>query len=146
MEKCKGKSLLQEIKDKTHLCEKQAACICREILLALLYLHNQNICHRDIKADNVILHQENGQTHLKIIDFGIATNFTPAGMTGKEGSSFYMAPEIVGRIDAYSEKCDLWSLGILLYIVFTGYMPFASIFKSNVEKLILAGTIDQRPL
>lgn len=88
----------------------------------------------------------NGQTHLKIIDFGIATTFTRAGMTSKEGSSMYMAPEVVRGGAPYSEKCDLWSLGILLYVILTGYMPFMSKDVETVYKLILAGDIDLRPL
>ena len=58
----------------------------------------------------------------------------------------YMAPEIVRGQKPYSEKCDLWSLGILLYIILTGYMPFPNMDKPKVYKLILAGNVDQRPL
>jgi len=60
MEKCSGLCLLQEVKEKKNLGEKKSSSICREILLALLYMHKKNICHRDIKAENIICDDDNG--------------------------------------------------------------------------------------
>ena len=112
--------------------EKKAAYIMRQILSALNYLHSRGIVHRDIKPENILVennikkskvkHDED-EINIKIIDFG-ASNFIKSNqiLTLKIGSPYYIAPEVLNK--CYNEKCDIWSAGVVLYVMLTGNFPF----------------------
>jgi len=93
------------------------------MLLAVNYIHNHGIVHRDLKLEN-FLYEKQGSNHLKLIDFGFSKVWDPnIKMRVSCGTLSYVAPEVLKK--AYTSKCDLWSLGVVVFILLVGYMPFA---------------------
>lgn len=88
---------------------------------ALNHMHTQGVVHRDIKPENVML-AENGE--LKLIDFGLSKRQSKDSKELKTiaGTPYYMAPEV--QLGSYNSKCDTWSLGVMLYVFMSGYLPF----------------------
>ncbi|CAD8179385.1 unnamed protein product [Paramecium pentaurelia] len=118
-----GGELLERIKIMTCFTENVAANYIRQILLATLYCHEKNIVHRDLKPENVIFVNQDPNSQLKVIDFGTSRKFDKNKSMSKDiGTPFYVAPEVLNH--QYDEKCDLWSCGIILYVLLCGYPPF----------------------
>ena len=103
------------------LSEPIAAHFMRQILSGVAFCHSKNIVHRDIKPENLLLDKECGDSILKIIDFGTSSN-TGGRLTQKYGTAYYIAPEVLK--EDYDEKCDVWSCGVILYILLSGKPPF----------------------
>ena len=95
-----------------------------EMLSAVAFLHSRSICHRDLKLENWVL--ESGKdvwSPLKLIDFGLSTHYRAGErLTRVVGSSYYVAPEVLKK--SYTEACDLWSLGVIVYMLLSGAPPF----------------------
>jgi calcium-dependent protein kinase len=116
--------------------------IINQILEAVNYLHEMNIVHRDIKPENILLsNKTNVFSLLKLIDFGTAIEI-PKGKKLKKfiGTSYYVAPEVIDG--CYDKKCDVWSCGIILYILLAGYPPF----NGNTNKEIYHAIKNQKLL
>ncbi|KAK6180536.1 hypothetical protein SNE40_012672 [Patella caerulea] len=138
-EKMEGGTLLANIERRGHLTEREASLVIRDIAKALDFLHQKGIAHRDLKPENILCLKADEVTPVKICDFDLASGIplmtdqdadsvkTPELLT-PVGSAEYMAPEVVnawiGESFSYDKKCDLWSLGIILYITLCGYPPF----------------------
>eukprot|EP00825_Cyclidium_porcatum_P045113 TRINITY_DN6771_c0_g1_i3.p1 TRINITY_DN6771_c0_g1~~TRINITY_DN6771_c0_g1_i3.p1 ORF type:complete len:455 (+),score=106.20 TRINITY_DN6771_c0_g1_i3:263-1627(+) len=123
-EYCSGGELFERIKEISPFSEKVAATYMKQILSAISYCHINNICHRDLKPENILFDSKNSNSYLKVIDFGASTRFDPnSKLTKKIGTPFYIAPEILSN-QPYDEKCDVWSLGVIMYILLCGYPPF----------------------
>lgn len=126
MEECKGGEIFDRITERIesqHMySEKEAALIFRQIMSAISYCHNNGICHRDIKPENLLYLNEGPETNnpIKVIDFGLSQNKN--NLKTKCGSSYYVSPEIL--FGNYNEKCDIWSAGVILYIILSGEPPF----------------------
>ena len=99
---------------------------------AINYLHTKNIVHRDIKPENILFTKEGV---LKIADFGTSKFFYKNKMTATHGTPYYIAPEVLDG--SYDEKCDVWSVGVILYILLSGYPPFYG--NSDEEIMIKVG-------
>jgi calcium-dependent protein kinase len=127
---CTGGELFDKISKMGHFTEKMASSYMFEILSAVYYWHSNKIVHRDLKPENILLENENENAHLKIIDFGTSVTFDPKRkMKTVLGTPYYVAPDVLkGR---YNEKCDVWSMGVIMYILLCGYPPFPG--KSNEE-------------
>jgi len=112
----------------------------KQILLAVNYLHKRNICHRDIKAENIRFHEDDDDLQINLIDFGLSSHFRPTGkgMTGEVGTNLYMSPEMISK-SYYNTKSDMWSIGILFYIMLTGCLPFAFSGNSELREMIKSG-------
>jgi len=111
--------LFEQIIDAHHFSEKRAALIFRQILSAVNYLHHNFIVHRDLKSENIILEGD----IIKLVDFGTAQEFaSDQKMKGAYGTAYYMAPEVIEN--EYNEKCDVWSCGVILYMMLCGSPPF----------------------
>ena len=92
----------------------------------------KNIVHRDLKPENLLLNRDQKDPKITIIDFGTSGIFDPnQKMQQKYGTPYYIAPEVLNN--SYDEKCDLWSIGVILYILLCGYPPFNG---SNDEQII----------
>lgn len=141
-ELCKGGDLFEEIEKriahKMYFSEKSASYIMKEILLAINYCHSMGVCHRDLKPENILLDTGN---RIKLIDFGTAEAFDKAaGMRGLIGTLYYVAPEVAKEEGVYDEKCDIWSLGVILYLLLVGNVPFNGKTESQIFAKIRAGT------
>ncbi len=94
----------------------------RGILEAINYCHQTRICHRDIKPENILINEND---EIKIIDLGFAeiVSSSEKSLSGYKGTEAYMAPEII-KGDKYNEKCDIWSIGVVFYILLGFSLPF----------------------
>ncbi len=131
-EYCKGGELFYFIvkQESKHLSEGEAALIMRQGFSALKYLHDNNICHRDIKPENFLLYKDKKPDNIKLIDFGLAKKLSENEiMSNPNGTAYYIAPEVLKG--EYTVKCDVWSMGVVLYIMMCGRPPFKG--KSNPE-------------
>ena len=122
-ELCTGGELFDRIKELTRFTENQAAKYMLEIVSAVKHCHQHGIVHRDLKPENLLFENDSPEAKLKLIDFGTSQFFTKERkMRRLIGTYYYMAPEIFAG--EYDEKCDVWSLGIILYIMLCGHPPF----------------------
>lgn len=128
MELCEGGELFDRIVDSGFINESFASIVVKQVASALAYAHGRGIAHRDIKPENVVFCTKDKNDHrVKLIDWGLATSFTGGdSMTKAVGSMTYAAPEVIASQDrkVYTEACDLWSLGVLTYVMLCGKPPF----------------------
>merc|ERR1712137_138599 len=135
MELCVGGDPLRRIASTGHFTERQAAILMKQIFRGLQYMHALNICHRDLKPENFLLSHKSDieGTSLKIIDFGFAIKFEPEQfLKTKVGSAYYIAPQVL--TGQYTAACDLWSAGVVLYVMLCGSPPF----RGPTEPIILS--------
>mmetsp|Transcript_4428 Transcript_4428/g.9727 ORF Transcript_4428/g.9727 Transcript_4428/m.9727 type:complete len:776 (+) Transcript_4428:3-2330(+) len=141
MELCTGGELFDRIVDDGAFTEVQAASVLKQILRGLFHMHSKQVCHRDLKPENFLLtcKEPLDKVGIKIIDFGISHDFPAAGETlrSKVGSSYYVAPEVLQA--RYNESADMWSFGVITYIVLSGSPPFNGETDDEVEKKVAKG-------
>ncbi|KAF4671977.1 hypothetical protein FOL47_001064 [Perkinsus chesapeaki] len=125
MEYCRGKELYHRLvsKEDQHFSESVAAETTYQMLLPLKYLHAHNVVHRDIKLENYLYDSKDDDATLKLIDFGFSKIIDPTRRMHQScGSVAYVAPEVLEG--SYTNKCDLWSLGVIVYMLLSGSPPF----------------------
>ena len=121
-ELCEGGELFDKISELGSFSEHDAANIMFQLLSAVGYIHANHIVHRDLKPENILLDTKKGNI-IKIIDWGTARFFNSGKkMNHISGTPYYIAPEVLN--EKYDEKCDVWSCGVILYILLCGYPPF----------------------
>ena len=144
MEECYGGDLFSRISkriDSNYMYSEKEACeIIQQVLRAIEYCHNVGIVHRDLKPENLLyLHEGSEENNpIKIIDFGLSQSINLNKMlSSKVGTAYYVAPEILAG--KYTEKCDIWSAGVILYILLSGEPPFNGpsdrIIYSKIKKI-----------
>ncbi|OMJ87091.1 hypothetical protein SteCoe_11240 [Stentor coeruleus] len=123
MEYCEGGQLFEKIISLKKFNEQQAAQIMHQLLSAICYCHEKLVIHRDLKPENILLDDQNGDLTIKVADFGSSCFLDPLKMlNGCFGSAYYIAPEVLE--DEYNEKCDIWSCGVIMFILLTGKPPY----------------------
>jgi len=125
MELVKGKELFDKIVERGMYSEKDASNIIRQVVSAVEYLHDNGIAHRDLKPENLLSAGEGDEEIIKIADFGFSKSFGEEGekLMTSCGSPGYVAPEIL-TAESYDKSVDLWSVGVIIYILLSGYPPF----------------------
>lgn len=124
MEQMLGGELFDRIVAKSYYNEKEARDVCKILLEAVGYCHDNSVAHRDLKPENLLLVSQTDDYKVKIADFGFAKRvLRPNSLVTQCGTPGYVAPEILeGR--RYDTKADMWSVGVILYILLGGYPPF----------------------
>lgn len=131
MECMEGGELFQRIQDRQDnkdgpFTEREAAQVMHEICIAVKCLHGMNIAHRDLKPENLLYSKEGTQGVLKLTDFGFAKENLPnSDLRTPCYTPYYVAPEVLGP-EKYDKSCDIWSLGVIMYILLCGFPPFYS--------------------
>ncbi|XP_065199186.1 MAP kinase-activated protein kinase 2-like [Sycon ciliatum] len=126
MECMEGGELFTRIQEHSEhpFTEREAASVARQICAALSHLHHLNLAHRDLKPENLLYKSKARDSVLKLTDFGFAKEVTSKMQTPCY-TPYYVAPEVLGP-EKYDKSCDMWSLGVILYILLCGYPPFYS--------------------
>uniref|UniRef100_A0A0G4HDH8 Calmodulin n=1 Tax=Chromera velia CCMP2878 TaxID=1169474 RepID=A0A0G4HDH8_9ALVE len=125
MEHCSGRELYQRLDEKKVYKEADAAHVTFQMLEAVQYLHSHDVVHRDLKLENWLYEDEREDARLKLIDFGFSkiwNPFTSQRMHATCGSLAYVSPDTL--TGSYTNACDMWSLGVIVYMLLVGYPPF----------------------
>jgi len=144
LEYVQGGELFNLILERKSISEIDTRFIFWQLFSATKYLHDRNIVHRDLKPENVLIANKD-LLHVKITDFGLAVNIKRDKSLNTQCGTFnYVAPEILTPSDsrAYDSQCDLWSLGVILYVCLSGYPPFSESEGCSLKKQIIEGIYD----
>ncbi|WCJ20224.1 Calcium-dependent protein kinase [Euphorbia peplus] len=141
MELCAGGELFDRIIAKGHYSERDAAKICRDVVNVVHACHFMGVIHRDLKPENFLLSTREEDAMLKATDFGLSV-FIDEGKKYHNivGSAYYVAPEVLRR--NYGKEIDIWSAGVILYILLSGVPPFWAESEEGIFNAILQGDID----
>jgi len=138
-EKMSGGELFDRIVQKSYYNEKEARDVCKILFEAMRYCHSKKVAHRDLKPENLLLQSEHDDSNLKIADFGFAKRVTqPNSLKTQCGTPGYVAPEILEGIP-YDTQADMWSLGVIVYILLGGYPPFIEPNQRDLFRKIRKG-------
>ena len=140
-----GGELYDKISTANHLSEKVSRYIMKQLLSAIGFCHENGIIHRDLKPENILLESEEDAKkeyfNIKIIDFGTSDRLAKGRMCKEQiGTPFYIAPEVLSN--NYNEKCDLWSCGVILYIMLCGDPPFYGDTDNEIYASIKRGVVE----
>lgn len=138
MELCTGRELFERLAERRYYSEFDAARVAGQMLDAVSYLHSQNICHRDLKLENWLYDSPAKDSKLKLCDFGFGQIVEPSvQLTATLGSLFYVAPEVLEG--SYGLPCDMWSVGVIVYMLLSGVPPFDGKTDADVMAKIRQG-------
>lgn len=147
MELCDAGGVQKLLEKKTRLTEKETWTVINQLAHAVAYLHDCDIVHRDLKLENILLSQPVGNEllNIKLTDFGLS--FVKGGVGSDSmmqsvcGTPIYMAPEVIDDL-GYSQQCDIWSIGVIMYTLLTGRPPFLAETEEKLYELIKKGEVD----
>ncbi|KAH7444685.1 hypothetical protein KP509_02G088000 [Ceratopteris richardii] len=140
LELCQGGDLYESIAKNKRYSEVRAASIMKSLLESLQVCHRMGIMHRDIKPENILLIDKSDNSDIKLADFGLSLEFSKGQkFAGLAGSSYYIAPEILQG--EYSEEIDIWSAGVIMYIILSGAPPFWGATEQRIYKAIQKGDL-----
>ena len=149
-ELCEGAELFDRLIEEGQQAEANVAHILRQVLELVAHCHSMNIVHRDLKPENILFRNRSDAlgTHaselaIAVVDFGMAEIMAPGQiLTARAGSPHYMAPEVIaGR---YTQSAELWTVGVLLYVMLSAQMPFDGGNASAIFSRIREGHYDTR--
>ncbi|KAI4889269.1 hypothetical protein NFI96_013534 [Prochilodus magdalenae] len=149
MELCEGGELKRLLQKNKRLSEEETRHIISSLAEATVYLHKKDIVHRDLKLENILVKSyhsdDNGAVNIKVTDFGLSVQ---KGGVGSEkmlqatcGTPIYMAPEVINGHE-YSQQCDVWSIGVIMYMLLCGEPPFMSSSEERLFELIKKGELN----
>lgn len=138
MECCEGGELFDRIKERGSYSEKDASVILKQICQGIAYMHENHIAHCDLKPDNFLFLTPDQNSIIKIIDFGMSKFIQKRKYFQVIcGTPYYCAPEVIkGR---YSENCDMWSFGVVMFVMLFGYPPFYAETDDKIFQAIQRG-------
>ena len=141
MELCKGKEVFDKIIEEGHITEQKVAKYIYKVLSAIAYCHSNGITHRDLKPENILFENSDNDAEIKLIDFGLSRKFDSSEekMHTILGTPYYVAPEVLKG--DYDEKCDIWSVGALTYIMLSGDPPFNGNSNNEIFNKIMNSDI-----
>jgi len=141
-ELCTGGELFDKISNEKCFNEKIASHVMRQLLSAVQYCHANGIIHRDLKPENILIESVEEYNKefftIKVIDFGTSDKLAKNKMMDKQiGTPFYIAPEVLNN--SYNEKCDIWSCGVIMYILLCGVPPFFGNTDEEIYRAVKEG-------
>lgn len=140
-ELCTGGELFDRITEVKYFTETVAAHLMKQIFSATAFCHSNNIIHRDLKPENILIENVEERKkdffNIKIIDFGTGEINKHKMLSEKTGTAYYIAPEVINN--CYNEKCDMWSCGVILYILLCGCPPFSADSDEEIFNKIKIG-------
>jgi len=151
MERVEGGELFDRVVELESYSEAQARATAITLLDALRYLHAKNICHRDLKPENLLLKSKTTDSDIKIADFGFAAEANGHTLTAMCGTPGYVAPEVIKMGDRnvptsekapYGLECDMWSVGVIIFVLLGGYPPFDDDNQTVLFQLIARGEFE----
>jgi len=150
MELCHGGELYDRLEEQPdyHYTEEECAYLVKQMLSALRYLHSKGIVHRDMKLENFLFASKDVDSELKMIDFGLSKYFTSGEVQNEAvGTPYTVAPEVLQG--QYDERCDLWAIGVITYLLLSGEPPFGGCggpeCMMQVRAKILSADYDYKP-
>ncbi|XP_058515917.1 LOW QUALITY PROTEIN: probable myosin light chain kinase DDB_G0275057, partial [Ochotona princeps] len=136
-----GGELFYRIVKRTKLTEQDASNFCKQMISALAYLHERQIVHRDIKAENFMYKGQSPDAVVKLIDFGMSSRLPESGyLTDLCGSPHYISPELIER--HYGCSVDMWAFGVMLFLMLFGRYPFEGSKPALIAKEVQTKDID----
>jgi calcium-dependent protein kinase len=148
-ELCHGGDLFDRLDEQPdfHYTEAQCARLVKQMVSAVRYLHSKGIIHRDLKLENFLFSNQEPDSELKMIDFGLSKHFELGqSLHDKVGTPYTVAPEIIQG--AYDEKCDVWAVGVITYLLLSGETPFGGLDGESlllVKENIMRGELTFEP-
>lgn len=141
MDLCSGGELFDRISKEGHFTEATAASIIRTLLSVVAHCHSLGVVHRDLKPENFLMSTPGPDAQIKCADFGLSCFFKPGEhLHDLVGSAFYVAPEVLKR--NYGPECDIWSCGVILYILLSGMPPFWGNGEQEIFDSVAKGVLD----
>ncbi|KAJ9693889.1 hypothetical protein PVL29_009718 [Vitis rotundifolia] len=141
MELCTGGELFDRIVKRGHYTERKAAQLARTIIGVVEACHSLGVMHRDLKPENFLFVNEQEESPLKTIDFGLSVFFKPGEIfTDVVGSPYYVAPEVLRK--CYGPEADVWSVGVIIYILLSGVPPFWAESEQEIFQEVLHGDLN----
>ena len=142
MELVTGGELFDRIVEKGSYSERDAAYVIMKITSAVKYLHDRGIVHRDLKPENLLYATESLESEIKLADFGLSTLVSEEDMLRTAcGTPGYVAPEVL-KNKGYTKAVDMWSIGVIMYILLCGFPPFYEENTAQLFEQIMAGRYD----
>ena len=140
MELCKGKEVFDNICNHGYLRENKVQNIIFKVLLAIAHCHSRGVTHRDLKPENILFESLKPDAEIKLIDFGLSRKYSKdEKMHTILGTPYYVAPEVLKG--NYDEKCDIWSIGAMTYLMLCGDPPFTGDSNNEIFKKIVKGEL-----
>lgn len=139
-EYCKGGGLLERIKEDGVLSENKVASYMKQIISAVVYLHSKKIIHRDLRLENVMFLNKDRDSCLKLVEFGSCKHFEKnVRVLERVGNPYFMSPEVI--IGNFDSKCDVWSLGVMIYVLLAGSPPFVGSTETDIMNSVLTSEL-----
>ncbi len=142
MELMSGGDLFERIGKRKTYTENDARNLCRKMLESVRYCHENSVVHCDMKPKNLLLLDDHDDVNVKLSDFGFATRvYEPRSLTKQCGTPFFVSPEVLMR-SPYDQQSDMWSVGVIMYLLLGGDLPFMGRSQKELFRSIVLGDYD----